>query len=114
MLIELVDLSDWKKKQEIIKELKQQDLIIDERKFRAIVKHHNKSFYNHDTDIFIAHSCKGYKATKSEEEIRDSIADNRKRALNMLYEESQVKRALGENINFNLKITNDGMYYTDF
>lgn len=111
MLYELVDITNWKTKNEILKELQDKDIILDEREFRARVKENNQLYFEHETDVFIAHSCKGYKATKDKEEILKSLEDNHRRAINMLSEEAKVKKALGENYNFKLIINEDGMYY---
>ena len=75
MLWELIDLSDWKTKKQILSELKHGGIIIDERRLRKLVELQNKLFYNHESDIFIAHSSKGYKATKDYEEINNSLKD---------------------------------------
>ena len=114
MIHELIDLSEWKRKNQCLKELALNGIYIDERRFRALIKKQNQLFFNHEIDIFIAHSSKGYKATKDEKEILNSIADNRKRALNMLYEESKIKKALGENYNLHLTIRNGEFICTEF
>lgn len=106
-VLDYVNISDWKTKKEIIKELFLNNFQIDERTWRRIVKEHNQKFFNHEVDDFIAHSSKGYKRTSNTEEILLSINDNRKRALDMLYEESKVRKAIGENCNLSLYITND-------
>lgn len=113
MLYELIDMTNWKTKDVLIKELSQVGLKVDERKFRAKVKGNNERFFNHQTDIFIAHSNKGYKATKDAKEILDSVKDNHKRSVNMLYEEAIIKKALGENYNFHLEINEDSFTYLE-
>ena len=113
MLHELIDLNEWKHKKECLKELKSKGVSVKERNFRMMIKKQNQLFFNHEIDTFIAHSALGYKATKDHNEILASIADNRKRALNMLYEESRVKKALGENCNLRLVINDDGFIYTE-
>jgi Fe2+ or Zn2+ uptake regulation protein len=59
----------------------------------------NDLFMKHHIDYFIVHSSKGYKKTKSREEIIDSLEENHKRAMNLLRKERKVKRALLENGN---------------
>lgn len=108
-----VDLSEWKKKKEILKNFSEKGISIDERTFRNKVKEFNKMFYNHETENFIAHSSNGYKMTTNVEEIKDSIKDNRKRALDMLYEEARIKKAIGENYNMKLEISEKGFIITE-
>lgn len=114
-MLEYVDLTNWKHKNEIIKDLFMQNFLVDERELRREIKKYNAKFYNHEIDTFIVHSnSKGYKLTKDVEEIKESIKDNRKRALNMLYEESRVKKALGENYNLQLLIKDNEFVVTEF
>lgn len=104
-MLEYVDLTNWKHKDVIIKELFMQNFLVSERELRREIKKYNARFYNHEIDTFIVHSnSKGYKLTKDVEEIKESIKDNRKRALNMLYEESKIRKAIGENYNLQLII----------
>ncbi len=113
MLWELIDLSDWKTKKQILSELKHGGIIIDERRLRKLVELQNKLFYNHESDIFIAHSSKGYKATKDYEEINNSLKDNHKRAIDLLHKEAVTRKALGENMNFNLIVHNGEFMYVE-
>jgi len=109
MIWEFINLSDWKTKKVILKELEDQGLKLNERQFRKMIKANNRLFYEHDTEMFIVHGNRGYKATKDYEEILKSLADNKKRALNMLYEEKRVKKALEENNNLTLNISKEEM-----
>ena len=113
MLWELIDLSDWKTKSQILKELKEGGIIIDERRLRKLVESQNKLFYNHESDTFIAHSYKGYKATKDYDEINNSLKDNHKRALDLLHKEAVTRKALGENMNFKLVIHNNEFMHVE-
>lgn len=90
---------NWKTKKEILQEMKNNDIIINERTFRLKVEMLNNLFMKHHIDYFIVHSSKGYKKTKSREEIIDSLEENHKRAMNLLRKERKVKRALLENGN---------------
>lgn len=113
-MLEYVDLTNWKTKKEIIKDLFMQNFLVDERTLRKEIKKHNQAFYNHETNEFIVHSnTKGYKLTTDVEEIKESIKDNRKRALNLLYEESRIKKAIGENYNMQLMIKDDEFIFTE-
>ena len=113
MLWELIDLSDWKTKSQILKELKRGGIVIDERNLRQKIELQNKLYYNHESDFYIVHSAKGYKVTSDREEILESLKDMRKRALNMLHKEAKTKKALGENMNFKLVIHNNEFMHVE-
>lgn len=112
-IIEIVDLSDWKKKKDILNELKVQGINVDERFIRHHFEHHNKRYTLHLEEMFIAHSYKGYKLTNDRDEIIASVTDNRKRALKMLMQESHTLRALGENANLKITIKDGEMMMVD-
>lgn len=112
-ITKLTDLSNWKTKREIISELISNGVLLDERSWRNLVKESNKNFYEHEIDYFVAHSSKGYKITRDTEEILRSVKDNDKRALNMLCDNAKIKKAIGENCNLRLKITNDSFVFTE-
>lgn len=99
MIYDLIDLSSWKSVKDCLNELKLGGIGIDERQLRKLVKANNISFINHEVDTFIAHSQKGYKATRDRNEILASINDKYKRAINMLNENSKVIKAMNENDN---------------
>lgn len=113
MLWDLIDLSEWKKKSQILEELETGGIKIDERRLRKLIELQNNLYCEHETKNFIVHSSKGYKVTTDREEILKSVADNHKRAINLLYKESKTKKALGENMNFNLVINNNEFMYTE-
>lgn len=79
----VLSLTDYKKKYEILRELRK-NYDISERKFRSLVAQNNKLFGEGKVDYYIAHSSKGYKLTFNWNEMKKSIADNRKRAITML------------------------------
>lgn len=103
-MLDLIDLTDWKTKATILKELSAIGITIDERKIRQLVEDNNQLFCNEEVDYYIVHSSKGYKRTNSKEEITASINDYRKRALNMLGKYSNAKKALRERDNHKLDI----------
>ncbi len=107
MLYEMIDMSDWRTKTDILQELKIKGLEMDERYFRQVVEKHNKLFYNHEINVFIAHSSKGYKATTDEDEIRMSAYDYRKRAMDQLVKYSRICKAIGENVNMKLELDDE-------
>lgn len=104
-MIELIDLSDWKTKKEIINEYAKKGIDIDERKWRVLVEQHNKAYCMDLEETYIVHGKKGYKITKNRDEIIKSVDDLKKRGLNMLWKHSQGMRALGEkpNLKFDLE-----------
>ena len=104
MILDFVDLSEWKKKTQILRELKENGLPIKDRDFRKRVELHNKLYEEHAVDKFIAHSCKGYIATNDKSIIINSLKDNEKRALTMLKASRKTLQALGENSNLSLDI----------
>lgn len=113
MIFELVDLSKWKTKKEILKELKNKlGQAVDERRFRILVERQNDLYHNHESDVFIAHSSRGYKIATDEDEIRQSARDYKKRALDQLVKYSKTMKALGENTNMKLELKNGELIYT--
>ena len=113
MLDELIDLTEWKTKKTIEKELKSLQMKLNERSFRQKVEEHNELFFAHQKDTYMAHSSKGYKLTKDEKEIRDSIKDNFTRGIDQLTKYHKGMRALGENANFNLSIQNNELVFIE-
>ena len=89
-ILEVLSLTEWKKKREILKQL---EFEMSERSFRKLVEQNNKLFGQGKVDYYIAHSCRGYKKTFNWEEMQKSIADNRKRAITMLIDCSKVEKA---------------------
>ena len=59
----------------------------------------NKAFCDGETDMYIAHSNKGYKITKDRNEIEASIKHLDTMAKNMLMKESNAKKALNRSVN---------------
>lgn len=104
MILDFIDLSEWKKKSQILKELKENGFSIKDRNFRKRVELNNRLYEEHVIDTFIAHSNKGYIATKDKDLIIASLKDNEKRALTMLKATSKTLKALGENANYNFDI----------
>ena len=107
MLYEMIDMSEWRTKEDILSELKIKGLEMSERTFRQTVEKHNKLFYNHEIDVFVAHSLKGYKATTDEDEIRMSAYYYRKRALDQLTKYARICKAIGENANMKLELDDE-------
>lgn len=91
MLDEVLSLSEWRKKRDILKEYKQLGIKMNERSFRKQVEINNRLYGEGQVDYYICHSSKGYKLSFNWEEVEMSIADKRKRALTMLAECSRAK-----------------------
>lgn len=89
---EVLSLTEWKKKKEILNELRK-EFDISERQFRKYIEQNNKLFGQGKVDYYIAHSSRGYKKTFNWEEMSKSIADNRKRAITMLVDCSKAEKA---------------------
>ena len=91
MLDEILSLSEWKKKRDILKEYKRLGIKMNERSFRKQVEINNRLYGEGQVDYYIAHSNLGYIKTFDWNVIEKSIADKRKRALTMLAECSRAK-----------------------
>lgn len=113
MLDELIDLTEWKTRKQIDEELKNINIKLNERSFRQKIEEYNELFFLHRKDTYMAHSSKGYKLTKDETEIRDSIKDNFTRGIDQLQKYHKGMRALGENANFKLSIQNNELIFVE-
>lgn len=105
-MIELIEdkLTRWTKKKDLLKILKDEGVTMDERTFRKMIELHNKRYFEHQTDKFLAHSVKGYKLTNDKTEIINSAKDYRKRAMDLLVKYSKTLKAMGENDNIRFEI----------
>ncbi len=85
-MINLIDLSKWKKQKEIILELhREYGINVSSREWRLQVEKHNKKFANGEANYYITHSnSKGYKATTDYREALEAKNDYLKRARNMI------------------------------
>lgn len=93
-MIELVDLSTWKKQQEILNELYRNGIITTSRSWRSAVEKWNKKFSEGDVEFYITHSnSKGFKATRNYEEAKVGRDDYIKRALDMLKKARECDKA---------------------
>lgn len=102
MLLEFVNLKDWKTKRIILKELKEQGYTINERTWRTFVEKHNERYYQGLVREYIVHSSRGYKLTKDTREINAALEDYKKRALNMLKKVSEGQKGLRDQMNTKL------------
>lgn len=104
MLEEVLSLTEWKKKREILSELKNKEIETSEREFRKLVQINNKMYGNGCANYYIAHSCRGYKLTMNWDEIKQSIVDKRKRAITMLAECNKAEKQFQRRNNIRMKI----------
>lgn len=104
LIIDILEFDTYKKKKDILIELKSKGITIDERSFRQIVSNNNKLFASGDTGFYIAHSNEGYKKTCEWEEIKKSINNNRRRALTMLIDCNKVERQFQRRNNLQLDL----------
>lgn len=95
MQISDLNLTHWKKRKDILKELRQEGNGISDRSFRKWVEDFNKTFDGRKQPEYIVHGPKGYKLTKNRDEIRRSVTDNDRRAYTMLRQTRSVRKALG-------------------
>lgn len=98
MIVEYLSFTDWKTKKELINELASENIYVDERLLRKQIETNNKFFAEGIVDYYIIHSCKGYKKTFSYDDIKKSIADNRKRAITMLIQADRAEKQMLRNL----------------
>lgn len=91
-ILEILSLTEWKKKREILNELRK-EFKVSERQFRLLVAQNNRLFGQGIVNYYIAHSSRGYKKTFNWDEMKRSIADNRKRAITMLVDCDHAEKA---------------------
>lgn len=102
---------DWKKKEQIVKYLTfmtQEE--VNERAFRKFVADFNENYYSGETELFIAHSSKGYLLTADKDIIVNSLQDDYKRAMKMLKRYYQCKKAIAEKSQLSLTPADTDMY----
>lgn len=91
-IVDLVELSDWKKQKDIIIELhRDYGINISSRKWRKIVANWNKKWANGEVNCCITHSnIKGYKTTHDINEAQIAINDFRSRRRKMYQREKDI------------------------
>lgn len=109
MLYELCDMGEWKTKDVLLKELKENGIEMNERTFRHAVKANNALYYEDKVSKFIAHSSKGYIATIDENILMRCSNDFRKRAIDQLIEVSRIRKKLRMKGNLKLVINEDNL-----
>jgi hypothetical protein len=109
MLYELCDMGEWKTKEVLLKELKDNGIEMSERVFRKSIKNNNALYYEDKASKFIAHSNKGYIATTDENILIRCAKDFRKRAIDQLVETSRIYKKLKMKGNLKLVINEDNL-----
>lgn len=101
-MIELVNLSVWKKQNEILIELhREHGINLSPREWRKQVEIWNKKFANGKVDFYITHSNHlGFKATRNYQEAKIARNDYLKRAINMLAKAKECDMAFSVKDNF--------------
>lgn len=106
-MIELVDLSNWKKQGDVLIELhREYGINLTSREWRNQVEKWNRKFTKGEVDYYITHSNRnGYKATKDYHEAQIGRNDYIKRACNMLKKARDCDRAfkVQNNLKFDLE-----------
>lgn len=108
-----IDLRQWKKKSEIVKELREKGVKVsdDAREFRVHVEKFNEGFYNHQQTTYIAHSnAKGYIVTQDKELIKKSLEDYGKRSFNQLRKRAKGMKAIEENYNLRADLERESLW----
>ncbi|MCI6753795.1 hypothetical protein [Galactobacillus timonensis] len=95
MQISDLNLTRWKKRKDILRELNGGGAGISDRAFRKWVEDFNKTYDGRKQPEYIVHGPKGYKITQDRTEIKKSIADNDRRAITILRQTRRVRRFLG-------------------
>lgn len=103
-MLELIDLSNWKKQNEIIDELYlEHGIIITPRSWRNKVSQNNKMFASGLSNVYITHSnSKGFKATTDYQEAKIGRNDYLKRAFNMLKKARECDKAFKQKSNYQI------------
>lgn len=109
MLYELCDMGEWKTKEVLLKELKDNGIEMSERVFRKTIKNNNALYYEDNAGKFIAHSNKGYIATTDENILIRCAKDFRKCAIDQLVETSRIYKKLKMKGNLKLVINEDNL-----
>lgn len=103
-ILDAVELSEWKTRKIILKELKSNGISMSGRSWRSFVERYNKQFINEDNEYFIAHSSKGYKLTNELEEIISSAKELKKRAVDMNKKCSGIMGAVEKRMNIKMEL----------
>lgn len=90
--------SEWTTRAEIIYRLSLLGVKMNERGFRKWVEEWNRKYCDQIVDVYIAHGPYGYKVTADVDEIKASVADLKRRALDMMKKYGDTRKALGKRL----------------
>ena len=102
---------DWKTKDEILYFInhfyKEQ---MNERSLREYFAKFNERYESGETEMFIAHSAKGYLLTSDAKTIMSSLEDDHKRAIKLLRRYFRCKKSLSEKDQLTLSPSEENLY----
>ena len=102
--LNVIGLDEWKTKRQILQELKENGVIVGNRKWYLFIEKHNLRYCDGLENIFMAHSKRrGYILTNDYELIRNSWCDFEKTAKNLLWKVSRYKKAYAEHNNMTIE-----------
>ncbi len=93
-ILKAIRIEDWTTRAEILRRLEAAGIPMSDRSFRKWVSNVNENFYEGLSDLYIAHGDKGYKVTQNSNEIMESVADLKRRAMDMLVKHKKARQAL--------------------
>lgn len=102
--------TDWRTKDKILGFLKYMSIDINERALRDYFAEFNEHYETGDTEMFIAHSSKGYLLTSDPKIIMDSLEDDNKRAMKLMKRYYRCKKALSEKNQLSLSENESDLY----
>ena len=101
----------WRTKEEILNWYKNEyKTKLDERVFRNAVAKFNKQYETGETELFIAHSNKGYILTTDPEIIKKSLLDDYKRGIKLISRNYKCMKALSEKNQLSLTQNDADLY----
>ncbi len=103
--------TDWRTKEKILYFLTHFcHMNVNERELRNYFASFNERYESGETEMFIAHSNKGYYLTSDPEVIFNSLEDDHKRAIKLLKRYYKCKKALSEKSQLSLDENEQNLY----
>ena len=103
--------TDWKTKDQILHFLNIVcGLDVNERSVRQYFADFNEKYETGDTEMFIAHSNKGYLLTSDQKTILKSLEDDNKRAIKLMKRYYRCKKALADKNQLSLEESEANLY----
>ena len=102
---------EWRTKDKILYFLNNiMKIDINERALRDYFAEFNERYETGDTEMFVAHSQKGYLLTNDPKIIMDSLEDDNKRAMKLMKRYYRCKKALSEKNQLSLSENESDLY----